>query len=335
MKVLITGGTGFLGLKTAERMALAGYKVTAAGRNATLKSHFLEKDIAFCQMDLHHPQEVIAACRGQDIVIHCGALSASWGRYEEFFQTNVRGTQHVIKGCFTHDVKRLIHISSPSIYFDFSDRFDIRETDPLPTQSCNAYAQTKLLAEKTIDKAFRDGLHVVTLRPRGIFGPGDTTIFPRLIEANRKHRLPLIHGGQALLDMTYVENVVDAILLSIQAPAAACGQKFNITNGEPWTALALVKCLCKKLEEPFYPKQINYTAAYAAAWGMELFSKYLRNYKEPHFTRYSIGIISKSQTLDIQAAKHILGYFPRFGMEEGIAAFAQWWKEKEKSTYGR
>lgn len=312
MKILITGGTGFLGSRVARRLALEGHSVTAAGSK---------------KMDLRNGDEVDNACRGQDIVIHCGALSAPWGREEAFYETNCLGTKHVIEGCFKHSVKRLIHISTPSLYFDFRDRFNINESEPLP-RPCNAYAHSKRLAEEEIDRAFQEGLEVITLRPRGIFGPGDTTIFPRLILANREKKLPLINEGKALLDLTYVDNVVDAILLAMQAPKSALGKKFNITNGEPWTALALIKCLLSHLNEPFYPKQVPYSVAYGAAWMMELYSKYFNDFKEPRFTRYSVGVIAKSQTLDIQAAKTELGYVPKVGIEEGIHQFVKWWKNE-------
>ncbi len=334
MNVLITGGTGFLGWRTAEQLALAGYQVTIASRHAIAPKSPLKKGISYCQMDLRQEQDVLEVCRGQDIVVHCGALSKPWGRYKEFYQTNVLGTKHVIQGCLTQAVKRLIHISSPSIYFDFNHCFNIHENDPLPKTPCNAYAHTKLLAEKEIDRAFHEGLNVVTLRPRGIFGPGDTTIFPRFIEANKKQKMPLINGGKAFVDLTYIDNVVDAILLSIKAPSSVLGKKFNITNGESWTVLQLMESLFCKLGESFCPKLMNYYMAYSAAWGMEFISKYFQNYKEPLLTRYSVGIISKSQTLNIQAAQQELGYCPRIGIEEGLALFAKWWKERKVNQNG-
>lgn len=334
MNILITGGLGFLGWRTAKRLALIGNNVTVASRTFDPEKDLLTDKITFRKMDLQNEQEVLDACRKQDIIVHCGALSSPWGRYEEFYKTNVLGTKHVIKGCVVHDVKRMIHISTPSIYFDFNNRLNIKEEDPLPKKACNAYAQTKLLAELEIDKAFKEGLKVVTLRPRGIFGPGDTTIFPRLIEANRKQGLPLINGGLSLIDLTYVENVVDAILLSITSSDSILGKKFNITNDEPWTALNLMKCLFDKLDEQFHSKQLNYYLAYSVAWGMELISKYIRDYKEPTFTRYSVGVISKSQTLDIHAAKQELGYCPSISIQQGLSFFAKWWKEKEAYENG-
>lgn len=329
-KILVTGGTGFLGKRAALRLAQQGYTVTVAARNLLPAGDLFQYGVRLYKMDLENELEVVNACKGHDIVLHCGALSKPWGHYQDFYRTNVLGTKHVIEGCFTHDIQRLIHISTPSLYFDYTDRFNINESSSLPVKPCNAYAATKRIAEEEVDLASTEGLNTITLRPRGIFGPGDTTILPRIIEANNKKNLPIINNGNAKIDMTYVDNVVDAIILSIEASPKVFGKKYNLTNGEPWTIFALMQSLFLKLGTPLYLKKIPYPIAYLLAWGSEIYSKLCNHYNEPKFTRYTVGVIAKSQTLDIESAKNDLGYTPRIGIEEGINRFVKWWKDKER-----
>lgn len=329
MKILVTGGTGFLGQKVAERLASLGHSVTVCGRNALQKNNTA---ITFIKVDLKNEAEVIESCKDKDYVIHCGAKSGPWGRYEDYYSTNVIGTKNVIKACLVNSVKRLIHISTPSLYFNFTDRFNIKESDPLPSQSCCDYSITKRLAEEEIDLAIAKGLKVITLRPRGIFGPGDTTIFPNVINALQKNKFPLMNEGKSLIDLTFVENVVDAIILSLFAPDKALGKKYNITNGESWHLIDLLKWLSSKLNISFQVNKVNYRIAYYIAGAMEWISRTFCGYKPPLFTRYSIGLLAKSQTLNIDAARQDLGYIPKISIEEGLEQFMKWWKEKSENT---
>ncbi len=329
MRALITGGTGFLGQRLAKTLAAQGHDVTVTGRNPAIGRQLESEGIRFCQVELSDSARMIDACADREYVFHCGALSAPWGAYEEFYKSNVLGTQNVIAGCRKHGVRRLVHVSTPSIYFDYSDRFHINETALLPRKPANAYAQTKRLAEEAVDEAYQSGLAVITIRPRAIFGPGDQTILPRLLAANSQGRLPLIDGGQAWIDLTYVDNVVDALLLCLTAPASVLGQKFNITNGEPRRLVDLLQSLLGKLELPLRSKALSYRTAYAIASLMELSARIRRTSREPLLTRYTVGVLGKSQTLDISAATAQLGYTPRVSIEEGLEAFAHWWRETD------
>lgn len=270
---------------------------------------------------------MVRNCEGQEMVFHCGALSSLWGSYNDFYESNVTGTRNVIKGCVANGVERLIHVSTPSIYFDFADRYHIAESTPLPRKAANWYAETKRLAEQEIDQAYESGLPVMTIRPRAIFGPGDPTIIPRLIEANRQGRLPLIRGGQAVVDLTYIHNVVDALLLCMSAPSEALGRKYNITNDEPIRFIDALNYLFERLGEPVRARRIPYPAAYMAAGCIEGLARLTGSSKEPLLTRYTVGLLSKSQTLDISAAREQLGYRPRVSVKEGIDAYAAWYKE--------
>lgn len=329
MKILVTGGTGFLGKHLALRLLNLGHDVTVVGRNETIGKELLSVGINFLQIDLADEEKIISAICGQDYVFHCGALSSPWGKYEQFYQANVIGTQNVIKGCKRGSIQRLIHVSTPSLYFYYDERLDVKETDPLPKKFVNHYAKTKFLAEQEIDAFFQEGYPVITIRPRAIFGPGDNAIIPRLIRANQKGMIPLIDQGQHLMDLTYVDNVVDALLLCMTSPESTLGEKYNITNGERVTFKEVIESLFAKLGQQVHWKQMAYKQAFTIASLLEAVSKTILFHKEPILTKYTVSVLSRSQTLNIEKAKRELQYEPRISVQEGINQFVEWWKKNE------
>ncbi|HLP87898.1 MAG TPA: NAD(P)-dependent oxidoreductase [Nostocaceae cyanobacterium] len=330
MQVLVTGGTGFLGQKLALKLHSLNHDVTILGRNQKIGQELAAQGLKFLSIDLRNQTEIIQACKGQDYVFHCGALSSVWGKYQDFYDTNVLGTRNIIQGCQTHKVKRLIYVSTPSIYFDFSHRLNIPENIPLPPP-VNHYAKTKQLAEAEINQAIKQDLPVITIRPRGIFGPGDTAILPRLIRANNQTGVPLINKGKACIDVTYVDNVVDALILCQNAPDNLLGRVYNITNGEPIYIDFLLEKLFHKLQYPLKLKPFTYPVADGIAVLMEFLANTILRGKEPIFTRYTVGLLTFSQTLDITKAQNELGYQPRINLETGLDIFSQWWKETHQN----
>jgi nucleoside-diphosphate-sugar epimerase len=325
MKVLVVGGTGFLGKRLAVRLAELGYSVTVLGRNCLVGQELSDRGLKFLPINLSDRQATIAACADRDYIFHCAALSSPWGKYRDFYRVNVEGTRHILEGCQKYGTKKLIYVSTPSIYFDFADRLNLREDSILPSPSVNAYATTKRLAEEDIARASAN-IPIITIRPQGIFGPEDRTIFPRLLKANQSLGIPLINNGKACIDLTYIDNVVDALVLCQNAPNALNGRVFNITNGEPMELGYLLKLLLEKLELPLKFRPIPYIWADRLATTMELISNTILFGKEPLFTRYTIGLLSFDRTLDITAAREQLDYEPKISMLEGLERFATWWK---------
>lgn len=329
MKALVTGATGFLGQKLAYRLANMGYEVTAIGRNKQIGQKLEESGIEFIACSLEEREPIISACQGKDYVFHSGALSSPWGKYKDFYNSNVIGTRNIIEGSKQADVKRLIHVSTPSIYFYYDERLDVKEHDTIPKQFVNHYAQTKYMAEQEIDKAFREGLSTITIRPRALFGPGDNAILPRLINVCQKGVFPKIGDGEVLIDITYVENVVDALLLCMNSSEQTLGQKYNITNGVRVNLYNIIEEVMQLLGKEFRYRNISFKNAFTLASIMEGISKTILFGKEPILTKYTVSVLSKSQTLNIDKAKNELGYIPEVSIEEGIENFVKWWKENE------
>jgi nucleoside-diphosphate-sugar epimerase len=326
MKTLITGATGFLGGALAHRLHSMGWDVTALGRNVTKLDELEEVGLRALRADVSKKDEVLAALEGQEIVFHCAALPSPWGNFEAFYQANVIGTRNVVQACLENKVKRLVYVSTPSLYFDYDSRVGVKESDPLP-KPISHYARTKLLAEEEIDKGFTNGLAVVSIRPRALFGEGDTVIFPRLIPRLRSGRLPILGDGENVVDLTYIQNVVDALLLCAESPASTLGKKYNISNGEPVKIWKLIERICDELGYAHPQRKITYKTANAAASALELIYSLMPYSPEPPLTRVSVSMMANSTTLDISAAKAELGYQPKISVEEGVQRFLKWWKE--------
>jgi nucleoside-diphosphate-sugar epimerase len=330
MNIVVTGGTGFLGRHTVWRLAAQGHRVVFTGRDARAAATvqaLAARDAGFVRLD--HGSDgaraaLSACCRGADAVVHCAALASPWGRRQAFERSNVQAVDDVLAACREQGVAKLVHISSPSIYFEYADRLHVREDDPLPAP-VNDYARTKRAAEALVLAA---GLpHSVILRPRAIFGPWDNALLPRLLRLIRLGRVPLLRGGRALIDMTYVDNVVDAIEASLALPANPAGTApvFNISNGEPVETGDLFGRISAAFGMPFAATPRPYVVADLAARLLEAGARLAPGW-EPPFTRYSLGAIAFSQTLDLSRAASLLGYRPRVSLGEGIRRTSLWWR---------
>ncbi len=327
MKALVTGATGFLGKRLALRLAQEGHEVVGLGRNPEAGAWLEARGVRFVAADLGDRSAVAEACRGQEVVFHSGALSSPWGPYPDFYRSNVEGTRHVVEGARQHGIRRFVHVSTPSLYFGTEERLNVSEEEPLAARPVNAYAATKRMAETLVDAAHAEGLPVVTIRPRALFGPGDTTILPRLIRANQRGALPLFGAEGPWVDVTYVDNVVDALLLCESAPDHVLGKKYNITNGDTVRMRALLEKLFAALDAPMRFRPMRYPIAYGLAGALEMAANAFMGGREPLLTRYSVNVLARSQTLDISAARRDLNYNPRISLDEGLAEFVAWWKE--------
>ncbi|MEI7582165.1 NAD-dependent epimerase/dehydratase family protein [Runella sp.] len=322
--ILVTGAGGFLGGRLTERLAsMPGYRIVATGRRVETGRRHIGSQVKFITGDLIHKEFTEQLVKQDiDVLIHCAALSSLWGSYDDFYQANVVATENLLTGAKQAAIKRIIHISTPSIYFDYNDRFDIREEDPLPVRSVNHYAGTKLLAEQRVKAS---GIEHIILRPRAIIGAGDTVIMPRLIRARRENRLRIIGNGKNIVDITSVSNLIDAILLSIEASEPAINQVYNITNSQPVQLWPFINDVLSKINLPLGLERLPYPVLYAIAALSEQMATIAQNGREPAITRYGAGILAKSCTLNIDKAKKLLGYVPRQTVEEGINEFVNWY----------
>jgi nucleoside-diphosphate-sugar epimerase len=325
MNILVTGATGCLGGVTARRLAAAGHAVTGTGRDRAKGTDLSADGVRFVPADLADRPTMETLAARHAVIIHAGGLSSAWGRREDFMRANVGPTRTLIQ--VARDAgSRFIFISSPSIYFDFTNRYAI-DSDAAPAaRPVNAYAESKLVAEGLVRDASQFGLDAAIIRPRAIFGANDTALMPRLLRAAARGRIPLIDGGRALLDMTYVDNVADALIAASLHPAPLRGRAYNISNGEPIAVADLMRAVVDGLGLKVRFMPIGFPLAYAAAAAMEAAANLRPSRPEPVLTRYTAGVLGKSQTLSIDRAKSELGWAPRVRLWDGIERTLSAWR---------
>lgn len=331
MKVVITGGTGFVGRHLAWRLAAEGCDVVFSGRSRQAADEVLRlapAPMRFLPIEHGDPtaaDQLSAAAQGADALVHCAALSAPWGSTEAFRRANLAATAEVIQACRKQQVPRVVHLSTPSLYFDFRDRLLVREDQPLP-KPVNRYAQTKGQAEDLLRAAELPAL--VMLRPRAVFGPWDMTLMPRLLRVMQRGAVPLMRGGQALLDLTYIDNLTDALWLTLTQPLARPCSLYNLSNGEPMPFATLLGHVAAGCDLPLRTRRLPWPLVSTLARLLETRAR-LGIGGEPLITRYSAGVLAFSQTLDSAAIRRELGWRPRVTVEEGIRRHASWWRERQ------
>lgn len=329
-RALVTGATGFLGGTLARRLRDMGWDVIGVGRNTAAGESLAGQGIRFLRLDLAGAETLKTACTGREYVFHCAARSSPWGRRADFHRDNVQATANVVAACEKHGVRRLVHVSTPSIYFEERDRLGLTEDSAPARRPINDYARTKRLAEDIVSAA---RCETVILRPRAVFGPGDTSLFPRLLRAAGRGGFPLIGPGDPLVEVTWVGNVVDALMAAALSPAAA-GRGFNITNGDPWPRGKLLSHLFHAAGLPWKPRRIPLRKARWAAMALETGSRLFTGGRwEPPLTRYSAGVLAFAQTFDLTAARTVLDYKPRVPVEEGLRRFAEWWRDAGRTAH--
>lgn len=313
VNVLVTGATGFLGVHTCRELLARGHGVRAFGRDF---SAFSLAGIERVRGDLRETAAVHSACINMDAVVHAGALSSPWGKLEEFMAINVTGTRNVLEACLQAGVRRLVHISSPAVIFSDRDHLLAREDTPYPNHFSSHYGLSKKLAEELVLET-RTKLELIVLRPKAIYGPGDRALLPRIVAAARAKRLPQVGDGENLIDLTFVDDAVEAIRLALECPLPDTNfPVYTITSGEHLKLWAVIRRLLEALGVRSKLPVMPVGTMLRLAGGLEQFAKLTG--REPTLTRYSVELLARTQTYDISRAKSDLGYEPRTGLEKGL-----------------
>ena len=329
MKVLVTGGGGFLGRAIVKRLLQRGYQVRsyARGRYPALQARGVET----VRGDLVDPRATAAACAGCQVVVHAAALIPGMpGSGPRFQAVNVAGTEAIIAGCRAHGVDRLVFTSSPSVVFDGSDRCGVDESVPYPEHYDSAYSRTKALAEQAVLAANDGALATVALRPHLVWGPGDQHLLPALLARARLGRLVRIGRGPFRIDVTYIDSAAEAHLLAVErvAPGApAAGRAYFISQGEPVDLWQFVGRLLKLAGVPPVRRRVPRWLALGVAGLLEGAYGVLRPHAAPPLTRFLVREISSSHWFDISAARRDLGYEPPVSIEEGLQRLARSWAD--------
>lgn len=313
-KVLVTGGSGFVGSHLAKTLAAAGHDVLAIGRNP-YRYPFGKSGPAFERVDITNAAAVAAACADRTLIYHCAALASPWGPRETFDAVNVEGTRNVVNACEGLADSRLIHVSSTAVQFDFKDAENVSEDDAVASPFACEYARSKAMAEDVVREAASASLQAVIIRARAIFGPGDRSLQPRLLRAADTGRLKTIGDGSTALDLTYIDNLILALILA--AEKGRVGGTYTITNDEPVQLSTFLQHTLQSMNRALVLKRVSRGLALKAAGWIEGWHRWRNKPGEPSTTKYAVGLLSTTKTFDISAAKRDLGYRPVVDMLQG------------------
>ena len=326
MKVLVTGGGGFLGQALCRSLVERGFDVASFNRG-----RYPELDaigVRQVQGDLADRDAVVAAAKGVGAIFHNAAKAGAWGSYESYHRANVLGTRHVLDACRTHGIARLVYTSTPSVTHRATHPVEGGTADTVPygTGFKAPYATTKAIAEREVLAANSAGLATIALRPRLIWGPGDNQLVPRLAERARQGRLRIVGTGNNLIDTTYIDNAAQAHIDAFHhlVPGAACaGRAYFISNGEPMAVRDLVNALLRAVGAPAVEKHLPFRAAYAIGAVCEAAWTVLPLKGEPPLTRFLAEQLATTHWYDMGPATRDFGYVPRVTIAEGLQRLAE------------
>jgi nucleoside-diphosphate-sugar epimerase len=325
MKILVTGGGGFLGKAIVRLLRQRGDQVRSLARG-----HYPELEKLGVEVrsgDIADAAVVNDAVAGCDLVFHTAAKAGIWGPYADYHRTNVVGTQNVLDACRGRGVRRLVFTSSPSVVFNGSDMEGVDESVPYADHFQAHYPKTKALAEKLVLEANGSDLATVALRPHFIWGPEDNHLIPRLLARARAGTLRRVGRADKLIDSVYVDNAADAHLLAgdrLVAGSPIAGRAYFITQGEPVLFWQLIDRILAAAGLPPATRTVSARAAYVGGWMLETIHTLLRLRSEPRMTRFLARELSTAHWFDIGAARRDLGYVPRVNTEEGLRRLRDW-----------
>ena len=319
MRVLVTGGGGFLGRSIVEQLMARGDQVKSFARGAY--PDLSARGVEVVQGDIANPEAVLRAAQGCEVVFHVAAKAGLWGRKIDFHKANVLGTENVIRACQQAGIARLVYTSSPSVVFDGRDMEGVNESVPYAPAFRAHYPRTKALAEQRLLAANSSSLATVALRPHLLWGPHDTQLTKSILARGRAGTLARIGQRDPLVDFTYIENAARAHLLAADklAPGSRIsGKPFFISQGEPVPLWAFVDRLLAAGSLPPVRRIISPRVAHCAGTVLEIAYRVLPLKGEPRLTRFLVEELCTAHWFDISAARRELGYTPIVSIEEGL-----------------
>ncbi len=316
-RVLVTGVSGFVGGALGAFLRRQGDRVSGVSRSGP-RARAVD---AFTAHDLSRPLPVDLGDSGPfDAIVHCAALSVPWAAPEAFAAHNVGATANLLDFARRRGCGRFVFISSSSVYYRHGDQLGITEDTPFPRPPINHYAATKRRCEELV---LGSGLEVLVLRPRAVFGPGDTVLFPRILRAARRGMLPRItrrDGVSPRGDLIGIDNLVHFVGRALDWSATGC---FNLTNGAPVDLYGFLEEIFERLGYPPLRRRLPVAVAFSVARAAELISRWFFRYREPPITRFGVEVMAYSKTFDVAKATAAFGPAP-VSNDEGVDRFVAW-----------
>ena len=326
MEVLITGATGLLGGHLIDRLQKRGDSVRILALPGENTSAQEARGIRVYRGDIRQPETLVAPMDGVDGVLHLAAMMGVWRPLSDYRAVNVAGTENVGRAALKAGVKRLVHVSSWTVY---GMNIPTAATEDMPLRPFpEPYALTKaegdLLVQRMISE---EGLPAAIIRPGTFFGPGDRLHYGRIADRIHAGSWIKIGSGRNALPFVYVTDVVQGLLLLLDHDRAV-GQAFNITNDRPltqdemWSAIAAeVGAKPPRLWAPYYP-------LFAAGYAAERLSGITHSQKQPPVTRLGVMLFGGNNRHSIDKARRELGFDPKVELREGVRLAGEWWRNQ-------
>jgi nucleoside-diphosphate-sugar epimerase len=316
----VTGGSGFIGGALVRRLVADGVGVRALARSDASARAVRAAGAEPVRGDLGDPGGMAIGADGCDVAFHCAAHVGDWGPPETFAAVNVAGTRHALDACARAGVPRFVHVGTEAALLAGQPLVHADERAPLRFDSPVAYCATKARAEEAVLAARRTGFRTVIVRPRLVWGRGDTTILPPLVEAVRSGRFAWVGGGRHRTATTHVDNAVHGLLLAARAPAP--GAVYFVTDGPPLVFRDFVTRLLATQGVRPPRRSVPRRVATALAAATEAAWRALPLPGRPPLTRLAVWLSGLEVTIDTSRARTELGYAPVRTVDEGLAELA-------------
>ena len=317
----VTGGSGFIGGRAIERLRAEGWDVRALARSEAAVKRVRELGAEPVAGDLDDVAALRTGADAVDVVLHCAAKADDWGAPEEFERVNVHGTENVLAAARDAGARRVVHVGTEAALMAGQPLVDIDEDTPLRPDSAALYPATKANAELAVRAASSHGFETVVIRPRFVWGKGDTTLVPVLVELVDSGRFRWIGGGTHLTAITHVDNAVEGLWLG--ATKAPPGGVYFVTDGDPVVFKEFVGALIATQGVRTPDKTIPLGVAKAAAAASEGAWRALKRPGHPPLTRFAVWASGMECTIDISRARRDLGYEPVKDQATGLAEMRQ------------
>jgi nucleoside-diphosphate-sugar epimerase len=318
--VFVTGGSGFIGGRLIERLCAEGHTVRALARTSRAADSVRACGADAVTGDLDELSAMRAGAEGCELAFHAAAKLGEWGTRADFERVNVAGTQNALRACAQAGVRRFVHVGTEAALLAGKPLVNADETAPLRPDSPALYSSTKARAEQAVRAANREGFATIVVRPRFVWGRGDTTLLPTIVEMVRRGRFAWIGGGRHRTSTTHVDNTVEGLLLG--ATRGHPGEAYFVTDGEPVVFREFVSELIasQAVEPP--TREIPVALATALASVSETAWRLLALPGQPPLTRLAVWLSSQECTLNIAKAREQLGYEPVKTRADGLAELA-------------
>lgn len=317
-KILVTGGTGFLGRRIVETLVGEGYGVRVLARKLSNVDSLRNMGVEIYWGDVADPASLGAAFRGIDIVVHSAAGTS--GRKRDCETGTIQGTRNVIRMCRENPVKKMIYISSCSVYgvADFKKNQVVNEGAALEKhpERRGDYSASKQEADILVQESMqRNGVPIVILRPGTIYGPGGDLYTPMMGFSLANKLFVVIGNGKFELPFAYVDNVAQAVIKSIECDEAN-NRIFNVVDAEKINKKEYMKRVIKKIYPGSKTVYLPISILYSITWMQEIFCKAMK--REPFLTRYRLVSSQRSISYDNSRIKNTLGWRPTVSVEEAF-----------------